>query len=230
MVAQIQLGDITVDVTRKNIKNIHLSVYPPTGAVRISAPTRMGLPIIRIFVLSKLGWIKKQQLKLRSQDREPPREYIDRESHLVWGKRYLLKVIEADGAPSVCLEHNQMTLRVRPGSTLHRKQEIVEEWHRDLVRDALLELIAKWEPILGVKVRGCTVRKMKTRWGSCTPRGKIILNPELVKAPKGCIEYVIIHELCHLIHHDHTQKFIDLQTKEMPDWEKWKMKLEKLLA
>ncbi|MCA9936986.1 MAG: DUF45 domain-containing protein, partial [Anaerolineales bacterium] len=129
MVTHIQLGDITVDVVRKNIKNIHLSVYPPTGKVRISAPTGMNLDTIRVFAVSKLGWIKKQQLKLQEQERETPREYLDRESHYVWGKRYLLQVIEENNVPSVELKHSWMVLRVRPGTEEWKKQAIVEEWY-----------------------------------------------------------------------------------------------------
>jgi len=229
MVTQIQLGDITVDVTRKNIKNIHLSVYPPTGAVRVSAPSRMGLPIIRVFVLSKLGWIRKQQKKLQDQDREPPREYLDRESHWVWGKRYLLKVIEADRVPSVCLEHNQMLLSVRPGSTLQKKQEILEEWHRILVKEALPELIVKWERILGVKVKGCTVRKMKTRWGSCTPRsGRIRINTDLARKPAECLEYILVHEMIHLLEPTHNKRFVALMDQFVPKWKLYKAELNRL--
>ena len=121
MVTQIELGDIAVDVVLKDIKNVHLSVYPPTGRVRISAPSRMSLDTIRVFAISKLGWIKQQQKKLREQERETPREYLDRESHYVWGKRYLLKVVESDEPPSVELKHSQMILRVRPGT--ERRQE-----------------------------------------------------------------------------------------------------------
>jgi len=229
MDTQIQLGDIKVDVTRENIKNIHLSVYPPTGAVRVSAPSRMGLPIIRIFLLSKLGWIKREQIKLRAQDREPPREYLDRESHWVWGKRYLLKVIEADCAPSVSLEHNQMILRVRPGSTLQKRYEVVEEWHRNLVKEALPELIVKWERILGVKVTGCTIRKMKTRWGSCTPRtGRIRINTDLAKKPAECLEFILVHEMIHLLEPTHNKRFVALMDQFVPKWRLYKSELNRL--
>lgn len=229
MVTQIQIGEITVDVVRKKIKNIHLSVYPPTGAVRVSAPLRTGLPIIRFFLLSKLGWIKKQQQKLQAQDREPPREYLDRESHYVWGKRYLLKVVEADCAPSVSLEHSQMTLTVRPGATFQKKQDVVEEWHRTLVKEALSELIVKWERILGVSVSACTVRKMKTRWGSCTTRtGRIRINTDLAKKPPECLEYILVHEMIHLLEPSHNKRFVALMDQYVPKWKLYKAELNRL--
>src|SRR6266571_3490203 len=136
MVTKIELGEIAVDVVKKEIKNIHLSVYPPTGKVRISAPSRMSLDTIRVFAISKLGWIKSQQKKLQEQERETPREYLDRESHYVWGKRYLLRVIEGDAAPSVALQHNRMLLRVRPGTDAKKKWAIVEAWYRQQLKKA----------------------------------------------------------------------------------------------
>ena len=168
MVTQVKLGDIAVDVVKKDIKNIHLSVYPPTGRVRISAPLRMELDTIRVFAISKLGWIKKQQRKLCEQERETPREYLDRESHYVWGKRYLLKVVEEDAAPVVELKHNKMILRVRPGANDDMKQEVVAQWYREQIKAAVRELIAKWEPMMGVKVERIFVQKMKTKWEAAT--------------------------------------------------------------
>ena len=136
MVTQIAVGGITVDVVLKDIKNIHLSVYPPSGRVRIAAPSRMRLDTIRVFAISRLGWIKQQQQKLQEQERETPREYVDRESHYLWGKRYLLRVIEGDEAPSVALQHSRMLLRVRPGTDAKKKQAIVEAWYRRQLKKA----------------------------------------------------------------------------------------------
>src|SRR6266478_8014256 len=147
MRTQIQLGDIGVDVVRKDIKNVHLSVHPPTGRVRIAAPERMSLDTVRVFAIAKLPWIKKQQRKLREQERETAREYIDRESHYVWGKRYLLKVIEGDQPPSVELIHSRMILRIRPGTSTAKRQAILEEWHREQLRSVTPSLIEKWEPL-----------------------------------------------------------------------------------
>src|SRR3979409_1187067 len=140
MATQLQLGGISVDVLLKDIKNIHLSVHPPTGRVRISAPSRMTLDLIRVFAISKLSWIKEQQKKLRAQERETPREYLDRESHYVWGKRYLLQVIEQDDAPSVELKPNKMVLRLRPGTGEDRRQAVVDEWYRAQMKRAVPSL------------------------------------------------------------------------------------------
>ena len=146
---QFNLGDIAVDVVFKDIKNIHLSVYPPIGKVRVSAPLRMELETIRVFTLSKLGWIKQQQQRFLGQERETPREYLARESHYVWGKRYLLKLLEKDEAPEVELEHSHMLLHVRPGASEETKQAIVALWYREQVKSAVSAIIAKWEPIMG---------------------------------------------------------------------------------
>src|SRR6266436_7272253 len=159
MHTQVQLGDIAVDVVRKDIRNIHLSVHPPTGRVRIAAPERMSLDTVRVFAIAKLPWIKKQQRKLQEQERETPREYVDRESHYVWGKRYLLRVIEGDEAPSVALQHNRMLLRVRPGTDAKKKQAIVEAWYRQQLKKAVPPLIARWEPLMGVKVERFFVQR-----------------------------------------------------------------------
>src|SRR5262245_40007514 len=164
MVTKIELVEIAVEVWKKDIKNVHLSVYPPAGRVRISAPLRMNLDTIRVFAIAKLRWIKQQQKKLREQEREMPREYLDRESHYVWGKRYLLKVVESDEAPSVELTHSQMHLRVRPGTNDEKKQTIVEEWYRAQLKQAVPALIAKWEPLVGVQVERFFVQKMKRKW------------------------------------------------------------------
>ena len=219
MVSQIQLGDIAVDVVLRDIKNIHLSVYPPTGRVRISAPLRMSLDAIRIFAISKLGWIKKQQNKFREQERETPREHLDRESHYVQGKRYLLKLIEADATPGIELKRNEMILRVRPGTGDEAKEAIVAQWYREQVRDAVRDLVGKWELVFGVKVERVFVQKMKTRWGSCNPTLKSIrLNTELGKKPVGCLEYVVVHEMTHLLVRRHDDRFRDLMDKYLPNW------------
>ena len=218
-ICQIELGDITVDVVLKDIKNIHLSVHPPTGRVRISAPLRMDMETIRVYAISRLGWIKAQQKKLREQERETPREYLDRESHYVWGKRYLLQVVETEGAPSVELKHNQMLLRVRPGAGEKKMQAIVEEWYRRQLKGAAPALIAKWEPLMGVKIARFFVRRMKTRWGSCNHRtGSIRLNTELAKKPRECLEYIVVHEMAHLLEPTHNARFVALMDRYLPNW------------
>ncbi|MCK9398269.1 MAG: M48 family metallopeptidase [Methylobacter sp.] len=229
MVTQIRLGDIAVDVVLKDIKNIHLSVYPPTGKVRIAAPLRMDLDTIRVFAITKLGWIKSQQKKLREQQRETPREYLDRESHYVWGKRYLLQLVEKNAAPEVELKHNKMRLQIRPASSDVKKQEILEAWYREILKDAVPALIGKWEPLIGVKVERFFVQRMKTKWGSCSPKSKSIrLNTELAKKPPECLEYIVVHELVHLLEPTHNTRFITLMDRFMPKWRFYKDELNKL--
>ena len=219
MVTTLQIGSTTVDVVQKDIKNVHLSVYPPTGKVRISAPLRMDVEKIRLFALSKLGWIREQQRKVVEQDREPPRELIDRESHYVWGKRYLLKVVEADAPPTVELRHRTMVLRVRAGTGLDGRQTVVDGWYRGLVRAASRPLIEKWEPLMGVSVQRFFVQRMKTKWGSCSRSNRSIrLNTELAKKPPECLEYIVVHEMAHLLEPTHNSRFIALMDSLMPNW------------
>ena len=216
---QINVGGISVDVVFKRIKNVHLSVHPPNGRVRISAPTWMKLDTLRVYAVSKIDWIKRHQTKLRAQERETHREYLDRESHYVWGKRYLLKVKEENHPPSVELQHNQMILTVRPKSVMEKREAVVTAWYREQVNNAVLPLIEKWERLLGVKVDQIIVRRMKTRWGSCTTRKRSIrLNTELAKKPRECLEYVIVHELVHLLEPSHNATFISLMDRSMPQW------------
>src|SRR5262245_56868530 len=182
MVIQLTVGDLSVDVVRKDIKNVHLAVYPPTGRVRISAPSRMSLDTIRAFAISKLAWVKQQQKEFQAQERETPREYLNRESHYLWGRRYLLRVTERDQAPSIILKHNRMTLVVRAGTDQAVREAIVAQWYRQQIKSVVPELISKREAILGVCVRRYFVQQMKTKWGSCNPRARTIrLNTELAK-------------------------------------------------
>ncbi|OGW51806.1 MAG: metal-dependent hydrolase [Nitrospirae bacterium RBG_19FT_COMBO_58_9] len=229
MMAQVQLGDIAVDVVKKDIKNVHLSVYPPSGRVRISAPSRMSLDTIRVFAISKLDWIKQQQKKLREQERETPREYLDRESHYVWGKRYLLKVIENNSAPEVDLKRSILVLRIRPGSSEEKKQTALEEWYREQLKAAVPPLIAKWESLLGVKVKRFFVQRMKTKWGSSSPvAGSIRLNTELAKKPAECLEYIVVHEMIHLLEPTHNSRFIALMDQFVPKWQFQRQELNRL--
>ena len=215
----IKIGEIPVEVEFKVIKNIHLSVYPPDGSVRVAAPERMDLDTIRLYAISKLGWIKQQQRKFQAQKRETPREYLDIESHYVWGKRYLLKVVEAEEAPSVELSHDQIILTVRPMSGQGKREEVMSAWYRDEIRRVAAPLFKKWEDKLGVKGNKIIVQWMKTKWGSCNPLSKNIhLNTELAKKPEICLEYIIIHELIHLIEPSHNAYFISLMDKYLPNW------------
>jgi len=229
MVTKITLGEIAVDVVKKDIKNVHLSVHPPTGKVRISAPLRMDLDTIRVFAISKLGWIKQQQNKMHQQEREPPREYVDRESHYVWGKRYLLKVIEKDAAPRVELKHSQMLLQARPGTPEEKKQAVLDEWYRAQLKEAVPPLIAKWEPLMGVKIERFFVRRMKTKWGSCSRNSAgIRLNTDLARKPRECLEYIVVHEMANLIEPTHNSRFISLMDLFMPGWQHRREALNRL--
>jgi predicted metal-dependent hydrolase len=227
--SQVHLGGIAVDVVLKDIKNVHLSVYPPMGRVRISAPKRMKLDTIRVFAISKLTWIKRQQAKLRAQERETPREYVERESHYVWGRRCLLTVSESNGPPSVEVKHRRLLLRMRPQTDKRKRRDLVEEWYREQMRQAVPLLLARWQPLLGVRVERFFVQQMKTKWGSCNPTARTIrLNTELAKKPKECLEYVVVHELVHLLEPTHNARFSSLLDEFMPHWKQHRAAINRL--
>ena len=229
MVSRIKLGDLVVDVLLKDIKNVHLSVYPPHGAVRISAPKQMSLDTIRLFAISRLTWIKQQQKKLREQERETPREYIDRESHYVWGKRYLLVRRQSDAAPSVELTHSRMILRVRPNTSEEKCEAIVDDWYRDQIRQAVPRLLERWQPLINVQPSKVFVQRMKTKWGSCNQHSRTIrLNTELARKPPECLEYIIVHELVHLLEPTHNARFTALMDHFMPKWKFYRDVLNRL--
>jgi len=229
MDSQLHLGDLAVRVVRKEIRNVHLSVHPPTGRVTISAPTRMSNDTLRVFALSKLGWIRRQQSKLFEQEREAPREFLNRESHFVWGRRYLLTVSESDQPPLLSLSHNRMFIRVRPQTDAARKQAFIDEWYRDQIRTVAPPLIAKWERLIDVEVERFFVQRMKTKWGSCNSRARTIrLNTDLAKKPRECLEYLIVHELVHLLEPTHNARFVALMNQFMPKWEHHRETLNQL--
>ena len=228
MISAIKLNDIVVDVTQKKIKNIHLSVYP-NGQVKISAPLHMNQETLRTFLISKLGWIKQKQTKFQNQQRETPRDCIERESHYVWGQRYLLKVIEHDAPPKIVLGHSEMLLHVRANSSQEYKQAVVDEWLRYELKKAIPPLLEKWQPIMGVKVNKFFVQKMKTRWGSCNyTQGNVRFNSELAKKPPVCLEYVVVHELAHLLEPSHNARFHSLMSQFLPNWKLIKAELNRL--
>ena len=215
----IRLGNIAIAMTCKNIKHVHLSVHPPRGRVSLVAPTGTRLEVARAYAISKLGWIRDQQAKLRAQARETPRRFVTRESHYLWGRRYLLSVVEEDHKPSVRLDHRRLTLIVRPGSAQAKREEVMHEWHKRLLHEAVPGLIKKWEAKLGVAVSGYFLQRMKTKWGGCNTRaGTIRLNTELVKKPKDILEYVVVHEMVHLVEPTHSERFISLMTQHYPAW------------
>jgi predicted metal-dependent hydrolase len=227
--AHITISDITIDVVRKDIKNIHLAVYPPTGRVRIAAPLRVHDDAIRLFVISKLGWIKRHQHKFEGQERLSPREYKNRESHYYQGKRYLLNVIEADAPPKVIVRSKTyIDLYVRPGTPAAKRHEIMNEWYRQELKNILPELIEKWETRMNVKVNEWRVKRMKTKWGSCNiAKKRIWLNLELAKKPIHCLEYVIVHEMVHLLERYHNDQFLYYINTYLPNWKQLKAELNK---
>lgn len=226
---EIQLGNITVEVTQKDIKNVHLSVYPPFGQVKIAAPERMDLDTIRIYAISKLTWIRKQQAKIKSQKREAPREYLTKESHYYFGKRYLLKVVEHNSSPEIKLKHNTIELCIRAETNTEKRKEILEEWYRAQLKVKIPELISKWEIVMGVNVNDFGIKKMKTKWGTCNIEAKRIwLNLELAKKPVSCLEYIIIHEMTHLLERNHNTRFVALMNSFLPNWREVKEELNRL--
>ncbi len=215
----IELGDIGFVVIRKNIKNVHLSVHPPLGRVTVSAPTGMDLETIRLFSIAKLGWIRKQQAKLIAQKREAPRDYVTRESHYYLGERYLLKVVVENETQRVVLKHSTIELHVRPKATKMQKEAILQAWYRAKLKEIVAPCIQKLEKKMNVKVSEVSIRSMKTKWGTCNINTqRIWLNTELAKKPVECIEYVLVHEMVHLLERNHNDNFISYMDKYLPKW------------
>lgn len=225
----IQLAEVAIAVTRKNIKNVHLSVHPPDGRVTLAAPTNTRLEVARAYAISKLAWIREQQRKLERQARETPRQFIERESHYVWGRRYLMTVKYQDVKPSVVLGNKRITLIVRPDCDAEKRAKVMHEWHKSLLHEVVPILIQKWEAKLNVSVSGYFLQRMKTKWGSCNHgEGNIRLNTELVKKPKDLLEYVVVHEMVHLIEPTHSDRFIAILAEHYPSWEEARAELNEL--
>ena len=226
---KLKLGDIEIEVELKDIKNIHLSVYPPHGRVRIAAPSQMDIDTVRVFAISKLQWIKNQQITLLNQQRESKREYINNESHYFLGKRYLLKVIENNATPKVEIDHKFIHLYIRPNTPITKRIEILDEWYRSELKKLTPKLISKWEKVIGVQSNEFGIKKMKTKWGTCNTEAKRIwLNLELAKKPKECIEYIILHELVHLLERSHNHRFVKFMDDFMPKWKFHREELNRL--
>jgi len=220
---------LSIEVEQKDIKNIHLSVYPPNGKVKIAAPERMDLDTIRVFAINKLKWIKKQQETFRNQEREAPREYLSKESHYFQGKRYLLKIIEHSAKPKVVLTHSKIELYIRPNTSIEKRKEIIDEWYREQLKNTIPKLIEKWEQKIGVKINEFGIKKMRTKWGTCNTEAKRIwLNLELAKKPKECLEYIVVHELVHLLERRHNEDFVKFMNEFMPKWRFYRDELNRL--
>ena len=219
MAEQITLGDITIALTRKQVKHVHLSVHPPNGRVTMVVPQATRLAAARAYAISKLRWIRDQREKLRTQPRELPRAFVTRESHYLWGRRYLLTVQELDTKPSVVAKNQRLVMTVRPGASASKRAEVMHEWHKSLMHAAVKPLLSKWETRIGVKASAYFLQRMKTKWGACNPRARNIrLNTELVKKPRDLLEYVIVHELMHLIEPRHSDRFMALMDRHYPHW------------
>ena len=229
MSATIKLGELSIRVTKKDVKHVHLSVHPPHGRVTLVAPQATRLEVARAYAISKLGWIRQQQDKLATQAREPARQFVDRESHYLWGRRHLLTVARKDMKPFVSLDHKRITLTVRPGSDAQKRADVIHAWHKSLLHEVVPPLIEKWEPKLKVKVTAYFLQRMKTKWGSCNHRARHIrLNTELVKKPKDLLEYVIVHEMVHLLEPTHSERFIAIHAKHYPSWREARAELNEL--
>lgn len=225
----IQLGDILILLTRKAIKNVHLSVHPPSGRVTLAVPAATRLDVARAYAISKLGWIREQQWKLRNQAREAPRRFVERESHYLWGRRHLLTILYRETKPFISLDHRRITLTVRPGSDAQKRADVIHEWHKSLLHSVVPCLINKWESKLSVKVKAYFLQRMKTKWGSCNHKaGNIRLNTQLVTKPKDLLEYVIVHEMVHLIEPTHTDRFTAILGEHYPTWREARTELNEL--
>lgn len=227
---QITVSDITVDIVRKDIKNMHLSVNPPTGRVRIAAPLHVREEAVRLFAISKLGWIKRHQRNFERQQRETPREYKDRESHYFQGRRYLLRIKETQGAGYVDLRgKTYLDLYVKADASLAYKRNVVNEWYRAELKKLIPVIIHRWEPKLGVRVHDWGVKLMKTKWGSCNIEDqRIWLNLELAKKPTQCLEYIVVHEMVHLLERHHNDRFLEYMNHYLPNWRHQKKELNRL--
>lgn len=224
----IELGDIAIDVVRKNIRNIHLRVCPPNGHVRISAPLRMDLEVIRSFAISRVDWVRKHRERMRERPQAQPLEYVDGESHFLWGSPCLLQVRETRSAAKVELVGDRLILDVRAGTSSRKKRAVLDEWYRARLMEVLPALAEEWERLTGVKAGRYSVRKMRTRWGSCNPRtGHIRLNTELAKKSRECLEYVLVHELVHVLEPSHNHRFKALMDRFMPAWRHLRAELKR---
>jgi len=223
---RIIVSDIPVDVVRKKIKNLHLAVYPPEGRVRVAAPLRVNDEAVRLAVISRLGWIRKQQAKFLGQERQSEREYLSGESHYFQGRRYRLTVVYHDAPPRVTVGVGGMQLHVRTGSDRDQRELVLQEWYRQQLKKQIPDLLTKWEGIIGVRTAAWGVKRMKTKWGTCNIAARRIwLNLELAKKPVRCLEYLIVHELVHLLERLHNDRFKGLMDQFLPQWRVYREEL-----
>jgi len=225
----LEISGIPVEVVRKDIKNLHLGVYPPNGRVRVAVPLRISDETVRLAVISRLGWIRRKQKEFVNQNRQSKREMITGESHYFRGRRYRLDVVEYDGPATVRLKNKRtLELLVRPDANRDKREEVLNRWYRRMMQKQVPALIAKWQPQIGVVVAEWHIKKMKTLWGSCnTGARRIWLNLELAKKPPSCLEYLLVHEMIHLLKRRHNEGFIELMDHYMPNWQLYRDELNR---
>ena len=226
----ISIRGVEIQVVKKSVKNLHISVLPPIGRVRITAPLKMDDEAIRMAVIPRFSWIKKQQVKFRNQERQTIREYVSGESHYFLGKSYRLKLETTDKKPTVFIKgKTQIVMQVVKDLTTEKRGELLTKWYREKLQEVLHKQLSRWEKKMDVKANKVGIRQMKTRWGSCNhPKKTIWLNLDLIKKPSFCIEYVLVHEFCHLKEVKHNKAFLKLMDKNMPKWKMYKEILNKM--
>jgi predicted metal-dependent hydrolase len=217
---QVTISGIQVEIVRKDIKNLHLGVYPPDGRVRVAVPLTVNDEAVRLAVIGKLGWIKRQRARFQAQPRQSEREMVNGESHYYLGRRYRLRVVEASGPCRVELRGKTiLNLCARTDATAEQRTAALQRWYRQQMQPLIPPLVEKWEPRLGVEVAEWRIKRMKTKWGSCTPAAqRIWLNLELIKKPPQCLEYIVVHEMMHLLEKRHNERFIALMDQHLPQW------------
>jgi predicted metal-dependent hydrolase len=227
---EMEVGNISVEVVKKDIKNLHLAVYPPDGRVRLAAPESVNDETLRLYTISKLAWIRKQQRLLSNQERESERQYIDRESHYFLGRRYLLRIIETDKPGKVEIKNKTyIDLYVKASASQEHRKHQLNEWYRMELKKLIPELLSKWGRTIGVQVADWNIKHMKTKWGTCNiEKKRVLLNLELAKKPIHCLEYIIVHELVHLLERLHNERFLAYMDKFMPRWKYFREELNKL--
>ena len=217
--AYLTIRGIDVDVIYKDIKNLHIGVYPPLGRVRVAAPNRLDDDQVRLAVIQRLPWIKRQRDKLRSAERQSEREMVTGESHYVWGVRRRLKVVERLGRAHFEIDGERLVLYVPAETSAEKRRAYLDKWYRDQLRQEIPDRIAKWEQALGVTVPKWTIRRMKTKWGSCNRETRHIwFNVELAKKHPDCLEYIVVHEMAHYFERNHGERFTSLMDQHLPDW------------
>ncbi len=226
--SQILVSEIAIDVERKDIKNLHLGVYPPNGRVRIAAPLKVKEEAIRLFAVSKLSWIKKQKRKFDQQERQTERDFVSGESHYYKGKRYLLNLIPA-AKTKIILRHRHIDLYIKPAASKLQKEKSLNRWYRTSLKEQIPSIIHKWEEVMNVSVEEWGVKQMKTKWGTCNiDKKRIWINLQLAKKPVQYLEYIILHEMVHLLERHHNEKFEGYMNKFMPQWKHYREELNRL--